>query len=326
MGGVTCVQGCGPNALPAKDFPRALSFPWVPGDPAWLPRSVTLCTESAHGPPRRTDLVPKVDLCCGRNRLATVRARFRGAGPLTKQTRSWPVTLRSGAVVSRRRGWRVSQVRTRNLLGLDRRSPGRPGSPWTLPAPAASTPPRSGSHRNDITPPDNPSAWGLSPRPPADNPTRARISGPPSRRAVRRAGVRTPCRNLGHLTTCPRPRHLVPAPCSCPKSPPDDCTFNLLKVPHAARPTPPPALHRPPQTAVRRRLAAAGGGWRRLAAAGGGCGGWRSARVVHQSSVAAAAGSRSLIGARRQAGTTHGYDRRADSPCARRGSRRSRQV
>ncbi len=37
--------------------------------------------------------------------------------------------------------------------------------------------------------------------------------------AVWRAGARTPCRGLGHLMTCPKSRHPVPGPCSCPKSP-----------------------------------------------------------------------------------------------------------
>ena len=214
-----------------------------------------------------------------------------------------------GPVVSRRRGWRVSQVRTRNLLGLDRRSPGRPGSPWTLPAPAASTPPRSGSHRNDITPPDNPSAWGLSPASTSRQPnTRTDIRSTVPRRGKAGGGADT-------LSEPGTPHDLSQAPTPCPSR--RRSCLQPAEVPHAARPTPPPA-HGPPdrRAAVRRRPAAAGGGWR----------GWRSARVVHQSSVATAAGSRSSIGARRQAGTTHGYDRTADFPCARRGSRRSRQV
>ncbi len=228
----------------------------------------SLCARDPYGAgPPRTELVHKVDRAVAEPGVARVRARARavpahaprGPGPA-------PITLRPGA------GGEL----TVGLASVSGPHPQR-------------SPRRRHQHRRDqaatepTTQPDNPSAWGFSPRTPADNPTRVRLCGPPS-------GV--PFGGRGHhVGTCGTPhdvshrsRHLVPGSCSCPKSPPT-----------VRRPPPPPSgagwCHPAP----------AGGGWRRLVVAGAGwwCG-CRSARDWHHSGVAAA--TRCLIGAQSRAG------------------------
>ncbi len=72
---------------------------------AALPRraaaSVALCARDAYPADLRVRIwCTKSISAVAEPGLARVRARVRGGGTLTKQTRTWPVTLRSGPVVS----------------------------------------------------------------------------------------------------------------------------------------------------------------------------------------------------------------------------------
>ena len=108
-----------------------------------------------------------------------------------------------------------------------RQRPAPPGPPPTLPTAAPPRPPPQPT-------PGYPHSGALSPRTPSENPAREWISvfGRPG--AVWRAGARTPCRGPGHLMTCPKSRHPVPGPCSCPKSP-AFCARQLPLVPGCVR-------------------------------------------------------------------------------------------
>ena len=209
----------------------------------WLGRSLCAPDPYGAGPPG-TDLVHKVDLCCGRHRFGRLRARCRGAGTLTKQTRSCPghAPIRAGGEL------------TVGLVSVSGPHPRR--SPQT----AALTRPRSGSHRDATTARTTPRLGGFSPRKGREA-ARVRISAPPSGapfdgqrsgplRASRRAwsglddarpAARTPGRGLGQLMPCPRSRHLVPgpdtfalAPCSAPKSPPTGSVLDRCTKPGGA--------------------------------------------------------------------------------------------
>ena len=121
--------------------------------------------------------------------------------------------------------------------------------------------------------PSRPSASGVLPSDTRKEAGTRSDVGSAVRGAVWRAGARTPCPGLGHLMTCPRSRHLVPARCSRPKSPP-----------RTPPPTRPPPTTPPPTTPT----------------------GGRSARVCAPANVAAADRCTKPGGSE-----THGNDRTA---------------
>ncbi len=261
-----------PSPTPRGSHPTRRSFratapalarqPRLATPRGWLGRSLCAPDPYGAGPPG-TDLVHKVDLCCGRNRF--------GQGP-GSSPRCWHThqARRSCPGHARIRAGGELTVGVGECLG---------SAPEPIPATAASTPPRSGSHR-DATTPGQRLGSGVLPLDARKRPGARSDIGSTVQGAVGRAGARTSGRGLGHLVTCPRSRPGVPCPCSGPKSPPTAHRSPPAAAhrPSAARRPPPaavrrprPRAHRPPAAVHRPPPSAARARRRRPASAGGGC-------------------------------------------------------